>query len=126
MPPTPPHALLLLQERWLLGLMLLCSATVGAGLALLLQRRRNRGVIAAAEARFTALLAERDLLAREIQDTMLQRFTGITLRIDGVRNSLQQQSNPLADDLSRILDQADEILRESAKQSPSRSYRPQQ
>ena len=51
--------------------------------------------------------------ARALHDTLLQRFTGIVLQIDGVRASLQQQSNPLADDLSRILDQADQILRES-------------
>jgi signal transduction histidine kinase len=62
---------------------------------------------------FEAVLAERARLARELHDTLLQRFTGITLQIDGVRNALHQQSNPLANDLSRILDQADQILRES-------------
>jgi signal transduction histidine kinase len=60
-----------------------------------------------------AVLAERARLARALHDTLLQRFTGITLQIDGVRDALQRQSNPLAEDLSRILDQADQILRES-------------
>jgi signal transduction histidine kinase len=49
----------------------------------------------------------------EAIDTLLQRFTGIVLQIDGVRESLQQQSNPLAEDLSRIIDQAELILREA-------------
>ena len=65
------------------------------------------------QARFEAILAEQARLARTLHDTLLQRFTGIILQIDGVRDSLQQQSNPLAGDLSRILDQADRILRES-------------
>jgi signal transduction histidine kinase len=65
------------------------------------------------QARFEALLAERARMARALHDTLLQRFMGITLQIDGVRDSLERQSNPLAGDLSRILDQADQILRES-------------
>ena len=65
------------------------------------------------QARFEAILAERARRARALHDTLLQRFTGIILQIDGVRDSLRQQSDPLADDLSRILDQADLILRES-------------
>ncbi len=51
--------------------------------------------------------------ARALLDTLLQRFTGIILQIDGVRDALQRDSHPLADDLRRILEQADQILRES-------------
>jgi signal transduction histidine kinase len=94
-------------------LIVLGFAAVGAGLGLVLQRRRSRRAAAVAESRFEAVLAERARLARALHDTLLQRFTGITLQIDGVRNSLQQQSSPLADDLSRILDQADQTLREA-------------
>ncbi len=50
---------------------------------------------------------------RALLDTLLQRFTGIVLQVDGVRESLQRQGSPLAEDLSRILDQADVILREA-------------
>jgi signal transduction histidine kinase len=88
-------------------------AAVCAGLALVLQRRRSRRAAAVAEARVEALLADRARLARALHDTLLQRFTGITLQIDGVRSSLQQQSSPLAEDLSRILAQADHTLREA-------------
>ena len=94
-------------------LILLSFGAVCAGLALVLQHRRSRRAAAVAEARFEAILAERARLARALHDALLQRFTGITLQIDGVRNSLQQQSSPLAEDLSRILDQADMILRET-------------
>lgn len=86
-------------------LILLSFAAAGAGVALVLAQRRSRRASAAAKARCEALVA--------VQDTLLQRFTGITLQIDGVRNSLRQQSNPSADDLARILDQADQILREA-------------
>ncbi len=91
----------------------LSFAAVCTASGFLLQRCRSRRAAAAAQGRFDAVLAERARLARALHDTLLQRFTGITLQIDGVRGSLQGQSNPLAGDLSRILDQADQILRES-------------
>jgi signal transduction histidine kinase len=69
--------------------------------------------VAAAEARCEAVLAERAALARELCDTLLQGFTGLTLQVDGVRNALQRQSSPVADELSRILQQADEMLRKA-------------
>jgi signal transduction histidine kinase len=92
---------------------LLSFGALSTGLALLLQRGRGRRAAAAAAARFEAALAERARLARGLHDMLLQRFTGIILQIDGVRDSLRQQSHPQADDLSRILDQADRILREA-------------
>jgi len=92
---------------------LLSFAAVCTGFALLLERSRSRRAAAAAQARFEAALADRARLARGLHDTLLQRFTGITLQIDGVRVSLLQQSSPLAEDLSRILHQADQILREA-------------
>lgn len=69
--------------------------------------------VAAADARCEAILAERAALARELCDTLLQRFTGLTLQVDGVRNALQRQSSPAADELSRILEQADLTLRQA-------------
>jgi signal transduction histidine kinase len=69
--------------------------------------------VAAAEARCEAVLAERAALARELCDTLLQRFTGLTLQVDGVRNALERQSSPAAHELSRILQQADRTLREA-------------
>jgi signal transduction histidine kinase len=86
---------------------------LGAGVALLLQRSGSRRAASAAQARCEALLAERAMLARGLQDTLLQRFTGITLQIDGVRQSLRQQANPLAGELARILDHADQVLAEA-------------
>ncbi len=94
---------------------LLGAGALCAGFALLLQRCRSRRAAAAAQARFEAALAERTRLARTLHDSLLQRFTGITLQIDSVRGALQQQSNPLAQDLSRILTQADQILREAGE-----------
>ena len=91
----------------------LMFAAVCTGFVSLFQRCKSRRAAAAADARFEAIMAERARMARALHDTLLQRFMGITLQIDGVRDALQQQSNPTAGELSRILDQADRILRES-------------
>jgi signal transduction histidine kinase len=48
------------------------------------QRAARRARERALEARFTAALAERSRLAREIHDTLLQGFTGVALQIAAV------------------------------------------
>lgn len=72
-------------------------------------RRRHLREVAALK----ATLAERARIARDLHDTLLQGFTGLTLRIDGVRGVLEQQASPMAQDLSHILLQADQTLREA-------------
>ncbi|HXI20901.1 MAG TPA: histidine kinase [Gemmatimonadales bacterium] len=80
-------------------------------MALRLERRRTWRATATGEARFQAELEERARLARQVQDTLLQGFTGLTLRMDAVRISLQEQENPLAGQLGEILEQADQTMR---------------
>jgi signal transduction histidine kinase len=60
-----------------------------------------------------AVLAERARIARELHDTLLQGFTGITLQLDGLRGMLEERGEPLAHDLSAILRCADRTLREA-------------
>lgn len=101
-------------ERWWF-LTLVAVGVLGATTcaALLMQRERSRRVAAATATRYEAVLEERSRLARELHDTLLQGFTGITLKIDGVRNRLEEQANPIAEDLSRVLQLADRSLREA-------------
>jgi signal transduction histidine kinase/streptogramin lyase len=101
------------ESWWFRMLGVLAVAGAGAVIALAIHRSRTRRAMAVAGVRFDAMLAERTRLARELHDTLLQGFTGITLQLDGVRSTLEESSAPLADNLSRILQRADRTLREA-------------
>lgn len=101
------------QQWWFYGLIVAAIAGATTWLAIAVQHRRNRRTAVAAEARFEAVLAERARLARELHDTLLQGFTGVTLQVDGVRASLAKEDSPLADELFQILGRADQTLREA-------------
>ena len=101
------------QAWWFFALCVLCIGGAGGALVAALQRRRNRRNAADSQARFDAVLAERMRMARDLHDTLLQGFTGITLQLDGVRDSLEVQSQPLAKDLAEVLLRADRTLREA-------------
>lgn len=118
--PTPDEATLTFrvlaawyQSWWFFGLCALGVAGLAAGATQVLQRGRNQRMMAAARDRFDAVLTERARLARELHDTLLQGFTGITLQLDGVRDSLAKGAHPLAQELSQILLGADRSLREA-------------
>ena len=101
------------QSRWFLALCILGTAAIGAAIAAETHRRRSQRTAAGAQARFETVLAERTRLARELHDTLLQGFTGITLQLDGVRGSLHERAEPEAEELSQILLRADKTLREA-------------
>jgi signal transduction histidine kinase/ligand-binding sensor domain-containing protein len=101
------------ESWWFRALGVLAAAGAGAVIAVAIHRNRTRRAVALAGARFDAMLAERTRLARELHDTLLQGFTGITLQLDGVRSSLAESSAPLAEDLSTILQGADRTLRDA-------------
>jgi signal transduction histidine kinase/ligand-binding sensor domain-containing protein len=85
------------------------SAAGGAGWL----RRRNRLNHERLQARFEAVLAERARIARELHDTLLQGFTGITLHLEGLRSTVGSQSIKAANELAVILRTADNTLREA-------------
>lgn len=62
--------------------------------------------------RLLAQIEERERIARELHDTLLQGFQGITLRVQGVAKNIpaQDQHRKMLDD---VLDRADELLREA-------------
>lgn len=100
------------QAWWFMALGLLAVAGAGSVTAFAWQRRRTHAAAEAARARFDAALDERTRIARELHDTLLQGFTGITLQLDGVRSSLEERADPSAGELSTILQRADATLRE--------------
>lgn len=58
-----------------------------------------------------ARLEERERIARELHDTLLQGFQGLVLRIQGVMKTIPAQDGPHKA-LERVLDTADEVLLE--------------
>ncbi|MBC7842886.1 MAG: hypothetical protein H7099_11260 [Gemmatimonadaceae bacterium] len=60
--------------------------------------------------RFDATLAERGRLSRELHDTLLQGFTGITLKLQAVRATMLTSPNEAAATLTRVLDESDLAL----------------
>ncbi len=101
------------QTWWFMGLGLLVVAAAGFGGAVLAQRERSRRAVTRAQARFDAMLAERTRIARELHDTLLQGFTGITLQLEALRQGPASESSSTADALARILSVADATLREA-------------
>ena len=57
-------------------------------------------------------MEERERIARELHDTLLQGFQGITLRMQGVSKNMPVQ-DPLRKMMEEVLDRGDEVLREA-------------
>lgn len=101
------------QARWFLVLAVLgttaaLSITVAAWL-----RARNRAQAARIHERYQAALNERTRLARELHDTLLQGFTGITLQLQALQRTITEAPREAASALSSILTMADRALREA-------------
>lgn len=100
------------QTVWFLALVLLLTASVGFAVAIQVQKTRLRRTTDAARARFDATIAERTRIARELHDSLIQGFTGITLQIEAVRSTLGAR-NPATERITDILTMADATLREA-------------
>src|SRR5262249_54624885 len=100
------------QTRWFL---LAWIAALGV-LIWLTYLARMRQVASRATAkvreRLTAQMEERERIARELHDTLLQGFQGITLKVQGVVKNMPDQ-DPLRKKMNDVLDRADEIMREA-------------
>ena len=62
--------------------------------------------------RLEGRVAERTRIARELHDTLLQGFQGITLRMQGVAKNMPSR-DPRRKMMDDVLDRADEVLREA-------------
>lgn len=65
-------------------------------------------------ASFALVLAERVRVAREIHDTLLQGFTGISLKLDAITQQLPSESKA-KQQLEAVLEQADQALTEARR-----------
>jgi signal transduction histidine kinase len=95
------------QTKWFLTL---CIATASTGLYLLYFLRLKQAtqrVQATTEAR----LAERERIARDLHDTLLQSVQGLVLKIHAVTKRIPD-SDPVRQDIERALDYADQVLME--------------
>ncbi|MFC3442953.1 triple tyrosine motif-containing protein [Sphingobium rhizovicinum] len=96
------------QTGWFL---LLCCAAVG-GVGWLLYRRRLHVLTDRARGRVQAQLAERERIARELHDTLLQGFQGLMLRFQAVVEQLPRGTGARKE-LEGALDRAEDVLIES-------------
>jgi signal transduction histidine kinase/ligand-binding sensor domain-containing protein len=95
--------------------LLLASSLVGAGVGVthLVARARARRTSERQRVRFETELGERNRLARELHDTLLQGFTGITLQLQAVQSQLPATAVEASESLERILELADQSIREA-------------
>jgi signal transduction histidine kinase/ligand-binding sensor domain-containing protein len=96
------------QTAWFKAL--LAIAVVGVLWALYMLRLRQ--VTANVQERLLAQMEERERIARELHDTLLQGFQGITLRVQGVAKNIPAQ-DPIRKMMDEVLDRADGVLREA-------------
>jgi signal transduction histidine kinase/ligand-binding sensor domain-containing protein len=104
------------QMLWFRAVELLLAIAAVAMAGIALQLRRNRLTTERMRVQFETTLAERTRIAGELHDTLLQGFTGLTLRLEGFRLRLAKSSPRDAVDLAGILTSADGALLE-ARQS---------
>jgi signal transduction histidine kinase/ligand-binding sensor domain-containing protein len=101
-------------QTWtFLGFLILLVAGGGAAVFYALQQARLSAVNDKMQARYDATLSERTRLARELHDTLLQGFTGITLQLQAVERSVVEQPREARVSLRRLLTTADLTLREA-------------
>ena len=98
------------QAWWFAGLAILVVAAAGPAAVFVYLRHRGRLREAQMQARFDAALAERTRVARELHDTLLQGFTGITLQLQGVLRTIDRSPDKAAERLAQTLSVADATL----------------
>lgn len=96
------------QTKWFYAL---CALAVLAALALLVQLR-IRQVTASVRERLEARLAERERIARDLHDTLLQGLQGLIWRFQSATNRIPP-GEPARQLMEQSLDRADKLLEES-------------
>jgi signal transduction histidine kinase len=95
------------QTRWFLTLCILAAIATMAGSCML----RVRHAAMRARFRIEERLAERERIARELHDTLLQATQGLVLRFQAVAEKIPP-SDPVRALIDRTLDRADDVLAE--------------
>ncbi len=96
------------QTRWFYALCLLLAG----GLLVLLYRLRMRQVTAAVQARLEERIVERERIARELHDTLLQGFQGLMLRLQSVADRVKVEPEQAHRLIEQTLQRADAVLEE--------------
>ena len=86
-----------------------------AGAALLAGQGVYHWRVKQVKARYAAVFAERNRMARELHDTLLQGFSGIALQLEAVTHKLNGAPQAARDRLERILTQIDNCLKETRR-----------
>jgi len=89
----------------------LLSVACGAGIVWLLHRLRIRQISSGINARFAERLAERNLVAQELHDTLLQGFLSASMQVHVARDRLAEDS-PIRPTLTRSLELMDQVIAE--------------
>jgi len=95
------------QTNWFL---LLCGA-IASILAWIVYRWRLRLVVARLDLRYAERLSERERIARELHDTLLQAIQGLMLRFQAAAKGIPEHE-PTRRMLEEALDRADEVMAE--------------
>lgn len=88
-----------------------CLLALAAGVLWMVYAMRLRQMTSAAEARLQTRLAERERIAREIHDTLLQGLNGLILKFQAVADRLAP-SEPARAMIEQALDRADQAVTE--------------
>jgi signal transduction histidine kinase/ligand-binding sensor domain-containing protein len=96
------------QALWFKVLM---AITIAASVWILYLLRLKQAT-ANVQERLLAQMEERERIARELHDTLLQGFQGITLRMQGVVKNMPNH-DPIRKMIDDVLDRGDEVLREA-------------
>jgi hypothetical protein len=95
------------QTRWF---EFLCAGVL-VGILWLLYLYRIKRATAQIQERLGARMEERERIARELHDTLLQGFQGLMLRLQAVMNTLPAEE-PTHQMIESVLDRADQVLLE--------------
>jgi signal transduction histidine kinase len=101
------------EAGWFRALAVLVGLAVGPFVVFQFLQRRARRRESEIHARFDATLDERNRIARELHDTLLQGFGGITLQLQTVAHLLTTAPAKAAERLDRVLRLADTTLVEA-------------
>lgn len=95
------------QTWWFAGVL----AIAASGALVAVFNWRARVTSAALRQRLADRMAVREHIARELHDTLLQGFYGLTLRFQSIKERLPQGHSTIAD-MEKALDRADDVLLE--------------
>lgn len=96
-----------------ISVVLLSLTSMIVGVAVFIQRRQHRADTQRMRERYETVIQERTRVARELHDTLLQGFSGITLQLQALKLSLPEAASAARDRLARVLLLADDTLRDA-------------